>query len=159
MIFHLYLGFFIDHLYFQSRSQINIEQQCTSDCVENISLMNSMFFVHRALWRTKYKAARRKSERCRSSKTKTSAESQEPFASHVFRYFLDFISFIMLESKDFDMIEMIKTHQNKNLHFFLCSECLPWRQTLEQVRFWGRNALPLCEGGTLAIITILTYNL
>ena len=38
MIFHLYLGFFIDHLYlylylylyFQSRSQRNIEQQCTS---------------------------------------------------------------------------------------------------------------------------------
>ena len=31
MIFHLYLDFFIDHLYlyFQSRSQRNIEQQCT----------------------------------------------------------------------------------------------------------------------------------
>ena len=32
MIFHLYLGFLIDHLYhlyFQSRSQRNIEQQCT----------------------------------------------------------------------------------------------------------------------------------
>ena len=30
MIFHLYLDFFIDHLYFQPRSQRNIVQQCTT---------------------------------------------------------------------------------------------------------------------------------
>ena len=29
MIFYLYLDFFIDHLYFQTRSQRNIVQQCT----------------------------------------------------------------------------------------------------------------------------------
>ena len=46
-------------------------------------------FRFRALWQNKYKRARRKSELCRLSKTRTSVESPEPFASHVYRFILD----------------------------------------------------------------------
>ena len=44
MIFHLYLNFFIDHLYFQSRSQRNIEQQCTAIPPSTIHHTNAIIY-------------------------------------------------------------------------------------------------------------------
>ena len=54
-------------------------------------------FRFRALWQNKYKRARRKSELCRLSKMRTSVESPEPFASHVFRFILDLTDKILVE--------------------------------------------------------------